>query len=60
MGSMGDAYDNVMCERFFTTLECELLDRQRLRTQADARLDAYRKTWYASQDRGPCSGISSI
>src|SRR5262249_40158031 len=25
MGSVGDAYDNAMCESFFATLECELL-----------------------------------
>lgn len=24
-GSIGDAYDSAMCERFFATLECELL-----------------------------------
>ena len=27
MGSVGDAYDNAMCESFFATLECELLER---------------------------------
>ena len=27
MGSVGDAYDNAMCESFFATLECELLAR---------------------------------
>lgn len=27
MGSVGDCYDNAMCESFFATLECELLDR---------------------------------
>jgi hypothetical protein len=27
MGSVGDAYDNAMCESLFATLECELLDR---------------------------------
>ena len=26
MGSVGDCYDNAMCESFFATLECELLD----------------------------------
>ncbi len=25
MGSVGDTYDNAMCESFFATLECELL-----------------------------------
>jgi putative transposase len=38
MGSVGDAYDNAMCESFFATLECELLERRRLRTQAEARI----------------------
>ena len=32
MGSVGDCYDNAMCESFFATLECELLDRVRFRT----------------------------
>jgi putative transposase len=37
MGSVGDAYDNAMCESFFATLECELLARRRFKTQIDAR-----------------------
>jgi putative transposase len=37
MGSAGDAYDNAMCESFFATLECELLNRCRFKTQAEAR-----------------------
>jgi len=37
MGSVGDAYDNAMCESFFATLECELLARCRFQTQAEAR-----------------------
>ena len=37
MGSVGDAYDNAMCESFFATLECELLDRCRFQTQTEAR-----------------------
>jgi len=37
MGSVGDAYDNAMCESFFATLECELLDRRRFKSQAEAR-----------------------
>ncbi len=36
MGSLGDAYDNAMCESFFATLECELLARCRLKTPAEA------------------------
>ena len=37
MGSVGDAYDNAMCESFFATLECELLARSRFRAPAEAR-----------------------
>jgi putative transposase len=37
MGSVGDAYDNAMCESFFATLECELLARHRFETQTEAR-----------------------
>jgi putative transposase len=29
MGSVGDAYDNALCESFSATLECELLARRR-------------------------------
>jgi putative transposase len=38
MGSVGDAYDNAMCESFFATLECELLDRRTFRTRSEARM----------------------
>lgn len=38
MGSVGDAYDNAMCKSFFATLECELLDRHRFRSHAEARI----------------------
>jgi putative transposase len=41
MGSVGDAYDNAMCESFFASLECELLDRTRFRTQAEARMAVF-------------------
>ncbi len=37
MGSVGDCYDNAMCESFFATLECELIDRSTFRTHGDAR-----------------------
>ena len=37
MGSVGDCYDNAMAESFFATLECELLDRSRFKTHAQAR-----------------------
>ena len=38
MGSVGDAYDNAMCESFFATLECELLDRRRFKTHPEAEM----------------------
>lgn len=41
MGTVGDAYDNAMCESFFGTLECELLDRHRFRSQAEARMAVF-------------------
>ena len=41
MGSVGDAYDNAMCESFFATLECELIDRRRFRTVAEARREVF-------------------
>ena len=41
MGSVGDAYDNAMAESFFATLECELLDRRRFTSQAEARMACF-------------------
>jgi putative transposase len=53
MGSVGDAYDNALCESFFATLECELLDRHRLRTQVEARLAIFDfiEGWYNPRRR---------
>jgi hypothetical protein len=41
MGSVGDAYDNAMCESFFSTLECELLARRRFISQAEAKIACF-------------------
>lgn len=48
MGSVGDAYDNAMCESFFATLECELLDRRRFASQAEAKMACFTfiESWY--------------
>ena len=48
MGSVGDAYDNAMCESFFATLECELLDRERFRNQAEGKMRVFDfiEGWY--------------
>ena len=47
-GSVGDCYDNAMCESFFATLECELLDRRTFRTPSEARLEVFEfiEGWY--------------
>jgi putative transposase len=41
MGSVGDAYDSAMCESFFATLECELLNRRRFTSQAEAKMACF-------------------
>ena len=41
MGSVGDCFDNAMCESFFATLECELLARRRCKTQSEARMAVF-------------------
>ena len=41
MGTVGDCYDNALCESFFATLECELLDRSTFRTQTEGRLAVF-------------------
>jgi putative transposase len=48
MGSVGDCFDNAMCESFFATLECELLDRRRFKTQIEARIAIFEfiQGWY--------------
>ena len=48
MGSVGDCFDNAMCESFFATLECELLDRRRFKTQVEGRMAIFDfiEGWY--------------
>ncbi len=48
VGSLGDAYDNVMAESFFSTRECELLARRKFASKAEARLAcvSYVEGWY--------------
>jgi putative transposase len=61
MGSPGDCYDNAMCESFFATLECELLDRQRFQTRTAARLAVfeYLEGWYNLRRRHSALGYLS-
>lgn len=53
MGSVGDCYDNALCESFFATLECELLDRVTFRTRAEARRGVFEfiEGWYNTHRR---------
>jgi putative transposase len=53
MGSVGDAYDNALCESFFATLECELLDRTRFATPPVARAAVFDfiEGWYNPRRR---------
>ena len=48
MGSVGDAYDNALCESFFATLECELLEREEFRNRAEAKMAVFDfiEGWY--------------
>jgi putative transposase len=48
MGSVGDCFDSAMCESFFATLECELLDRRHFKSQIEARMAIFEfiEGWY--------------
>lgn len=61
MGSVGDAYDNAMCESFFATLECELLDRRKFSTKAEARMAVFEfiEGWYNPGRRHSALGYLS-
>jgi putative transposase len=61
MGSVGDAYDNAMCESFFATLECELLQRRVFRTKAEARMATFVfiEGWYNPSRRHSALGYRS-
>jgi putative transposase len=61
MGSVGDCFDNALCESFFATLECELLDRRRFRTQAEAQMAVFDfiEGWYNLHRRHSALGYRS-
>jgi putative transposase len=41
MGSVGDCYDNAMCESFFATLECELIEGETFDIKSKVRLSVF-------------------
>ena len=53
MGSVGDCFDNAMAESFFSSLECEVLDRYRFRTREEARVAVFSwiEGWYNTHRR---------
>jgi putative transposase len=61
MGSTGDAYDNAMAESFFATLEREVLNRRRFRSQAEARVALFQwlEGWYNPHRRHSALGYLS-
>lgn len=48
MGSVGDAYDNAMCESFFSALEAARMNRRTFTMKAEARMAVFEfvKGWY--------------
>jgi putative transposase len=61
MGSVGDCFDNAMCESFFATLKCELLDRRHFKTQIEARMAIFEfiEGWYNPHRRHSAINYSS-
>jgi putative transposase len=61
MGTVGDCYDNALCESFFATLETELLDRTRFRdhTQARNAVFEFLEGWYNPHRRHSSIGYMS-
>ena len=60
-GSVGDAYDNAMAESFFSTLECEVIARQSLKTSDLARREVFSfiEGWYNPRRRHSALGYKS-
>ena len=58
MGSVGDRFENAICESFFVTLECELLDRRNFKTVGQARLEVFEflEGWYNPHRRHSALG----
>lgn len=61
MESVGDCYDNALCESFFATLECELLDQRTFRTRDEGRREvfAFIEGWYNPHQRHSALGYET-
>ena len=53
LAAVDEGDDNALCESFFATLECTLLERHRLRSQAGARMAVFEfiEEWYNPRRR---------
>jgi len=60
-GSVGDCYDNAMCESFSATLECELLAQHNSKTQREPSLAVldFIEGWYNLKRRHSALGYLS-
>ena len=60
-GSAGDCFDNAMAESLFAPLECELIERRKFRTQAEARMAIFEfvEAWYNPRRRHSALGYLS-
>jgi len=56
-----DSGDNAMCESFFATRACELLDRRKFKTKAEARMAIFQfiEGWYNPGRRYSALGYQS-
>lgn len=61
MGSVGDCYDNALCESFFATLECELIERVTFTNRKDAEIQIFDfiEGWYNPHRRHSSIGYLS-
>jgi len=61
--TVGDCFDNAMAASFFTSLECELIDRTRFRTREAARrevfsyIEGFHTTWRLRSSLGYLSPV---
>ena len=58
---MGECFDHALCESFFATLECELLDRRRFKNQEEAcsAVFEFLEGWYNLHRRHSSLGYLS-
>jgi len=61
MGSVGDCYEGALCESFFATLECELMERRKFEDRDEARREVFEfiEGWYNPRRRHSALGYLS-